>query len=41
MDIYGFQMVMKIFEKTPDKKSTRKTSYDIDELEKIDTLDNF
>ncbi len=29
------------FEKTPDKKSTRKTSYDIDELEKIDTLDNF
>lgn len=29
------------FEKTPNKPSTRKTSYDIDELEKIDTLDNF
>ncbi len=29
------------FEQTPRKTAARKTSYDIDELEKIDTLDNF
>ncbi len=29
------------FESSPKKSATRKTSYDIDELEKIDTLDDF
>ncbi len=29
------------FESSPKKTATRKTSYDIDELEKIDTLDDF